>query len=358
MNHVVVSAASSDTGKKVVNVVLLGVGGYIAYRIVKKVYENMRKSAAEHNAGEDPHVRIAMGLRAAMNPSGMSWMRSFDTTNVSKMYEYAGQITNLSAVQSAYKDLYQDNLMDDVQKELNNNEYQRFMTLVTSNNNLVNASNSGTTSSTAVKYANAGDIIVAKAALNVRSSPKGNYNGGLHEILEPNKNIIRTVKKGDFIGIATGRQEFDVANNIKFIEVGYSIGSNIPEAVKKLIGGFQGEVRHWVSSSAAYVDKFPTKAKALAAYPNISTLLSYLQPPSGVSLKGIADERTPTVITTANSIVMDGNMQPIISIQPNVMLGECLMVLSTNSSQQLVKFRTVQGAERWIDSQTVKIIEL
>lgn len=351
----------SDTTKKLVNIVLIGAGGFLAYKIGKKIVDNARKDDAQSRAGEDPHVRVAMGLRNAINPSGAGWMMSFDTTNLGKLYEYAGQITNLSAVQSAYRDLYGGNLMDDLKSELNNEEYQKLMTLATSNNNLVNLVDSGNTTLTAVRYAKPLEVIVAKTNLNVRSSPNAGYSGKVWEALEPNKNIVRSVKKGDFIGFATGRQEFDVKNNVKFIEVGFKLNNpTLPSNLKNAFGKFNGEVRHWVSSSANYVDRFSDAVKATATYPALKTVLSYILPPAiAPALKGVGvSERKPSVLAITGAMVLNENMQAIGKVQPNVLLGECLMVLQAPKGKSMVKFRTVQGMERWIDKRYIKIIHI
>ena len=103
---------------KLMNGALVIGGIYLTYRLGKNIIASLNKSDAQNKADDSPEVRQAMALRSAMNPSGISWMMSFDTTNSGTVIDTAKTINNLDSVQKAYKNLYQNNLLDDLQSEL------------------------------------------------------------------------------------------------------------------------------------------------------------------------------------------------------------------------------------------------
>ena len=162
---------------KIVNGILVLGGIYITYRLGKKLIAEFNKSNAQDNADDSPEVRQAMTLKSAMNPSGISWMMSFDTTNSSKILETAKVITNLDNVRAAYKNLYQSNLLDDLQSELSTDDYQKFMTIVSSNQNKVTSSGG----SAPVQFAKPQSLVVAKKEVFVRSSPDATNHGAFYE---------------------------------------------------------------------------------------------------------------------------------------------------------------------------------
>ena len=235
---------------KIVNGVLVIGGIYLSYRLGKNLIAALNKSDAQNKADDSPEVRQAMALRSAMNPSGVSWMMSFDTTNSASVIETAKTLTNLDNVQTAYKNLYQDNLLDDLQGELSAGDYQKFLTIVSSNSKK-DTSNGG---SAAVQFAKANQLVVAKKAVTLRSSPDATNHGAFYEVFSA-KNIIRQAKAGEFLGYATGRQQYDDVNNVKFIELAYVI--NAPSAPAAYKSKNKVRVSYWVTSSNLYVDIFP-----------------------------------------------------------------------------------------------------
>ncbi len=242
--------AVDNNQSKIINGVLVIGGIYLTYRLGKNIITSLNKSDAQNKADDSPEVRQAMALRSAMNPSGISWMMSFDTTNTSTVMDSAKTITNLDNVQTAYKNLYQDNLLDDLQSELTSSDYQKFLTIISANSKK-DTSGGG---SAAVQFAKPNQLIVAKKAVTLRSSPDATNHGAFYEVFSA-KNIIRQAKPGEFLGYATGRQQFDDVNNVKFIEVAYVINAaSAPPAYKS-----KNKVRvsFWVSISVLFVDIFP-----------------------------------------------------------------------------------------------------
>ena len=124
---------------KLINGALVVGGIYLTYRLGKNIIASLNKSDAQNKADDSPEVRQAMALRSAMNPSGISWMMSMDTTDTGTVLNTAKTITNLDSVQKAYKNLYQDNLLDNIQDELSTSEYQKFLTIISSNKDKLNS---------------------------------------------------------------------------------------------------------------------------------------------------------------------------------------------------------------------------
>jgi hypothetical protein len=111
--------------------------GYVGYRFVRSALKKARQSAAEHRAGADPDSAAskAQQLRQAMNPSGMSWMSSFDTTDEAAIYNIALDIRSRNeyeAIGREYKRLYGAALQDDLKDELDTDEYQKFLHIIAS----------------------------------------------------------------------------------------------------------------------------------------------------------------------------------------------------------------------------------
>lgn len=321
---------------------VIGVGGFFLYRVGKKVFTGIRKRNTEAMADDSPEVRQAMAFRSAMNPSGASWMRTFDTTNVQAVLDTARQVKNLDQVATAYRKLYNGELLKDLQKELSTQDYQKVLTLVSSN-----PAKSG--GAPPVTFAQKNQLVVAKAEVYLRSSPDASYHGAIYEV-SGNKNIIRKAKIGEFLGYATGSQHFDEKNNVKFIEVAYLVKKDgIPDAMKKYAGQ---SFRYWVSSSSNYVEIFPYYKNMFEKYPSTQKETAYKKPLTYYSrLKGLVDK---AVVTLKPTCVLDEKMQPVMKVQARTLLGTHIMGLDTGK-ERYVKFRTVDNTERWVRAKDVAI---
>ena len=331
---------------KIINGVLVIGGIYLSYRLGKNLLAAWNKSDAQAKADDSPEVRQAMALRSAMNPSGVTWMKSIDTTNTDTVMDTAKIITNLDNVHRAYKSLYQDNLLDDLQSELSPSDYQKFLTIVSSN--VKKESTSG--GSSALQFAKANQLVVAKKAVSLRSAPDATNHGAFYEVFS-DKNIIRSAKPGEFLGYATGRQQFDDVNNVKFIEVAYVInGASAPSAYKK-----KNKVRvsYWVSSSAIYVDIFPYYKNMFDAYPNTKNYTSWMKPQDYFTLKGIP---MPRLLTKVKTPILNERLLPISLAQPNTLLGKLIMSISTGKGEFL-QFQTVDNTIRWVDKRYIQLQE-
>ncbi len=331
---------------KIINGVLVIGGIYLTYRLGKNIIASLNKSDAQNKADDSPDVRQAMALRSAMNPSGVSWMMSFDTTNTATVMDSAKIITNLDNVQTAYKNLYQDNLLDDLQSELTATDYQKFLTIVSSNSKK-DTSGGG---SAAVQFAKTNQLIVAKKAVTLRTTPDATNHGAFYEVFSA-KNIIRQAKPGEFLGYATGRQQFDDANNVKFIEVAYVINAaSAPPAYKSKN---KMRVSFWVSSSVLYVDIFPYYKNMFDAYPSTKNYTSWMKPQDFFTLKGIP---MPRILTRVSTPVLNEDLVPIALAQPNMVLGRLIMSMNTGKGEFL-QFQTVDNTLRWVDKRFIQLQE-
>ncbi|MFZ4426664.1 MAG: hypothetical protein ACOYOO_05860 [Saprospiraceae bacterium] len=246
-------------------------GTVVAYQIARKGLMGLRRVRAQTLADDSVEVRQAMAFRSAMNPSGFTFLRRLDFTDTAEVLETAKQVRDLDKVSRAYKDLYGDNLFEDLQSELSTVDYQKLLVLASSNPEKVQ----GAGSAAPVLFAKPRMLLVAKRDVYVRSSPDATNHGAIYERFSP-KNIVRTAKPGDFIGYATGGQHYDTKNDVKFVQVGFSVlAQNAPEAWK---GRNANKYTHWVSSSANYVEQFDDYARMWAKYPTTRAFTHWMKP--------------------------------------------------------------------------------
>ena len=341
----IISVASGN-GEKIAKGILLAGGIYITYRVGKKIIAELNKDAAQNAADDSPEVRQAIALRSAVNPSGVSFLKSLDTTNVSLVFDTAKTITNLDSVIKAYKNLYTDNLLDDLQGDLSGEEFQKFLNLVSSNQKKTTTGGSAP----AVVYAKKGSLVIAKKDVTLRTSPDASNHGSFYEMFS-NKNIIRVAKAGEFLGYATGRQQFDEVNNVKFIEVAYLInGAKAPAAMKPKD---KQRVSYWVTSSMLYVDIFEFYKPMFDAYVGSNKYTSWMKPDGYFTLKGLP---MPRVITTSLAPILDEKLQPFIYVKSNTILGILEVTIDTGSSKY-IQFRTIDNTLRWVEKKYITILK-
>jgi len=329
---------------------VVGIGGFVIYKLGKNFIQNQKKKNTSLQADNNLEVQQAMLLRNAMNPSGVSWMMSFDLTNNDAIFATAKNIKNFDKIAIAYRKLYNSELTADLQSELDTEEYQKFLILISQG-----TASSGTTNSTTnatTSFAKKGQMIVAKKEVFLRSSADASYHEAFYESTSGN-NIVGKTKAGDFIGYATGKQEFDSVNNVKFIQVGFIVKKDgLPEAFKSYAGK---KYTFWVSSSSDYVDKFDFFKTMFDKYPATSAIVAYKKPLDyyDTGVKGLPHR---LVVSTRNMQVLDSKMQPFVNVENQTLLGEYLGELNT-SKKRFVKFRTIDNTERWANSNDIKIIE-
>lgn len=270
---------NNENAQKALKGLLVAGGLFLGYKLSVRAVKNYRARGTAALADQSPEVRTAMALRAALNPSGMSWLMWSDGTKEQVVAQAAQQITDLEAVASAYRRLYGGELIAHLQNELNAQDFNAFLQTVASNRINTSSNSAAATPAPSGAYTAPYRLIAAKKAVYVRTSPDASYHGAWYEIGEED-NLFGTAQPGDFIGYATGRQHFDSANNVKFIEVTYRIGPGAPPDLQDRIG----EVHTlWVSSSATYTAQFSSTAALAAAYPGAAATAAYLVPPNGLN---------------------------------------------------------------------------
>lgn len=120
----------ADIKRKAVIVGLGALGLGVSFLVAKKVIKNIRKKRTERKFTEESQQ--ALLLRSAMNPSGASWLIWMDGTKEEAIFNIAAQITNFKKVQQDYQNLYNRSLIKDLQKELDTDDYTKFMNIINS----------------------------------------------------------------------------------------------------------------------------------------------------------------------------------------------------------------------------------
>jgi len=337
---------SKEQQQSVLRGLMIAGGLYLGYRVTNKAIKNMRSRNTSVLADQSPEVRQAMGLRSAMNPSGVSWLMWSDGTNEDAIAQIASQITNLDAVATAYRNLYGKELIQDLQGELSTDKFNAFLQTISNNriNNSSGSSSSSTSSSGA--YTAPQRMIVAKRSVFVRTSPDASYHGAWYEVNE-NKNIYKTANSGEFIGYATGKQHFDSKNNVKFIEVAFRVGAGAPGSLASKVGQ---SMLLWVSASSNYIAQFTSESTLAQAYPIARNQLSYMLPIPGLGWLSAPGSR---VITTESAMVLGEKFEHITRVPEEVLLGYPVMSLDGNAMHYTL-VRTLEGTDRWINSNHIR----
>jgi hypothetical protein len=336
---------SSENQLKVIRGLLIAGGLYVGYRITSKAIKSKRERQTSALADERAEVRQAMGLRSAMNPSGISWLMWSDGTNEDAIAQIASQIQDLDTVATAYRNLYSDDLLKDLQSELSTTLFNSFLQTVSNNRINTQSGNPSGQSSTGA-YTAPQRLVVAKQSVYVRTSPDASYHGAWYEVGE-NKNIFKTAKAGEFIGYATGKQHYDSKNNVKFIEVAYKIGPLAPASLQSQIGVTR---LLWISASATYTDQFSSVASMEARYPATKGVTKYYLPISGLGWLSAPGSR---VVTIASTRVMDEQFQTIGHVKSGVLMGYPVMSLDGHNAH-FTLVRTLEGHDRWLASKDIQ----
>lgn len=332
---------------KLINGLLVVGGIYLTYRLGKNLIAGINKNDAQSKADDNPDVRQAMALRSAMNPSGISWMMSMDTTNTSSVLDTARTVTNLDNVSKAYKNLYQNNLLDDLQSELSTSDYQKFLTIVSSNAKK-DTSGGG---AAPVQFAKPNQLVVCKKSVALRTSPDATNHGAFYEVFSE-KNIIRYAQPGEFLGYATGRQYFDDVNNVKFIEVAFVVRAQYAPAKYK--NQNKKRYNYWVSSSSNYVEIFSYYKNMFDAYPKTQNYTGWMKPVDYFTLKGMP---MPRILTRARTPILNDQLVAINMAEPNTILGQYIMGLNTGKAEFL-QFRTIDNKIRWVERRFIQLEQI
>ena len=325
-------SVAPDVQRKVLRGVVVIGSLTLGYFVGKRIFRKLRERKTSLLADKSPEVRQAMSLRSAMNPSGASWLMWGDGTKEDVIWQVAQQITDLDAVALAYRNLYSDELIKNLQSELGTDDFNAFLQAVSSTR--VNDSNSSGMTVTDGAYAAPQKLIVAIQAVYVRTSPDASYHGRFYEFGE-NKNIHKTAQPGEFIGYATGKQHYDAKNGVRFIEVAYK-----KDGISKVL---------WVSASSKYTEQFASKNALLQKYPQNSTSLMTMLPLSMLDWMGLSGHR---MVTNEAVQVYDEDFKPTEIIPANFLVGYPVMAL-TGGLNEYTLIRTISGQDRWISTESL-----
>lgn len=335
---------SNQNQKKVLRGLLIAGGIFLGYRLSSKAIKAYRARGTSALADQRPEVRLAMGLRSAMNPSGISWLMWSDGTNENAISQIAAQIQDLDAVATAYRNLYAQELIRDLQNELSTDLFNSFLQTVS--NNRINQQSSGNRSSSSGAYTAPQRLVVAKRSVFVRTSPDASYHGGWYEFGEK-KNIFKTAKPGEFVGYATGKQHFDSKNNVRFIEVAYRVGPSAPSGWQKDIGKSR---LLWISASTLYTEQFSSVSAMEARYPNTKGVTTYLLPIPGLGWLSTPGSR---IITSVSGPIMDEKFKSLGMVSEGVLVGYPVMSLEGGQTQMTL-VRTLEGKDRWLPTANIQ----
>lgn len=316
-------------------------GTFIAYKVGKSIVDDIRKRRAEQQVDDNVNYRQAVILRGAMNPSGISWMKSFDTTNSALIFDSARLITNIDETATAYRNLYSSDLLADLQSELSSEDYQKFLTIISSNPN----KEKGSGKTAPVKFTSKGSIIVAIREVTLRTSPDATNHDAVYEVFSES-NTVRKAKAGEFIGYATGEQFFDEKNNVKFIQVGFKVeGKNAPKDYKSKNGK---RILYWVTSSSTYVRQFKDKGAAYTVYPDLGKYFFWMKPL-------IEAKPVNGLVARQNTVILNDSLQPIGIAKAHTFLGSLEKTLDCNGNVYY-QFRSPQNLKRWVHTSNAKRI--
>jgi hypothetical protein len=156
----------------------------------------------------------------------------------------ARQITDWKEVQRTYRSLYSRDLLSDLQSELDSDEYNTFLRILTQSGSKAGGSNNGKSNSLK------GMLIAAKKNIRLRSTPdstKGTFSF--------NTNILTTAPAGTFLGFATGKVEVD-NNGVKYLEVKIHFSGKVPDGALYSVYRKQKNktLSFWVGAGA--IDQF------------------------------------------------------------------------------------------------------
>lgn len=294
----------------------------VAFFVGKKLIKNAAQDSADGQIDTDPAAGQARALNAAMNPSGIDWMRTFDTTNTTAIYDIAPQIVSLDKVKDYYKAQTKGRILhEDLINELGAEGYNKFLALATKGK------------SGSIKYSPvrndipANKWVITKAETNVRKTPvyQSKYL--------PNNNILKLVPSGKALGITTGKFAYDQSNDVTFIEF-YTLGAKVA-----------GKHYFYVANSQVELITKEEKAKREKTGKIPLELLA--------GLSGI-DYYTTQAVSIQTMLIYDEDFKALASIPRNVIIGFPLLTLDTGKGKR-IKVQTVQGNIRWVNADDVRI---
>lgn len=296
-----------------------------AFFLGKKLLSNAAKDSADKQLDTDPAAGQARSLNAAMNPSGVSWMRSFDGTDNEAIYNIAGQITKLDKVEEYYKAQTQGRvLFDDLTSEIGADGLQKFL-------GLASQGKTGDKKFSKVREdIPSKRIVITTAEANIRKTAK------LESKYLPFNNIVKLVPRDRVLGVTTGKFAYDEKNDVTFVEFFTFTRAS----------GFKDKVYFYVAKSQVELLTLDEKKKREAKSGKIATEL----------LAGINTDASPIkaqLVAIRPALIYDENFIAILTAPYNIIVGFPVMTLSAKG-ENYIKFLTVEGKLRWVKAKDVR----
>lgn len=169
-------------------ILLYFVIGLTIYIVFNKSIKNFLSNNQFGQAGSDPATNSAISIKQGLNPSGVSWLENFDSTDEELLFQAADGIKDLDAVAKAYSNLYGTNLVDDLTREMNNADFNSWIARAKA----TNKPTTGTTTGTGINPAT-GTVTNLFA---IRNTNVLDYTNSAR--------VLKSVGAGDFIGSQIG----------------------------------------------------------------------------------------------------------------------------------------------------------
>lgn len=103
----------------------------VSYFLIKNLIKKGAKAATQDAIlSGDVNALIAVEMRQAMNPTGTQWFMDFDGTDVQALFNSARKTKDFAAVARAYANLYDADLLTDLQNELSADDFKKLQSLI------------------------------------------------------------------------------------------------------------------------------------------------------------------------------------------------------------------------------------
>jgi hypothetical protein len=101
--------------------------GVVVWLVLTGQVRKYKQANAYAQAGTNPNTAFAIEVRQSCNPSGIKFLIDADGTWENDLMLVADQISNLNAVNAQYVALYNENMFERLEKELNATKFQEWM---------------------------------------------------------------------------------------------------------------------------------------------------------------------------------------------------------------------------------------
>jgi hypothetical protein len=303
---------------------LVKVGGILlALFLADKAIASAAKDSADAQLDKDPAAGQARALDAALNPGFKNWIKNGGGADTNAVWDIAPQITDLDKVRDYYKAQTKTrDLNDDLETVLGPDGYQKFLAFATK------GKTGNTKYATTLKPIPAKQWVITKLEANIRKTPK------VESKWLPGNNIVKLVKPGMAVGATTGKFVYDAKDDVTFIEF-YTFGTK--QAGKQYFYVAKSQVELISDEEKKKRDKVSKIPLELLA-----------------GLTGVAEDQQKQVVTKRAAMLYDEQMQPLMIVPKNIILGYPVMTMDTGK-KKLMKVQTVQGNFRWVELSEITI---